>query len=99
MKKLYKMSVDYGRQGEVEGLFIGDSEKVEGEMIGQEIYFGEILGKHSEVYFEWSSEHFKVIDLPQETLAVLKKELGDTLSGYNPQGIWYEREIFEEEGD
>ena len=46
---LWKFHWDCGRAGDVEGLFIATEEEVE-NLIGSEVYFGEILGKHSEVY-------------------------------------------------
>ena len=49
MKAIYEFFWDCGRQGDVTGLFVCDKEKVE-SFIGKEVYFGEILGKHSEVY-------------------------------------------------
>lgn len=49
MKRLYKFYWDCGRQGDVEGLFFADEETVN-KSIGSQVYFGEILGKHSEVY-------------------------------------------------
>ncbi|ADQ53308.1 hypothetical protein 65p300 [Aeromonas phage 65] len=48
MLKLYRFYWDAGRGGSVEGLFVEDSEVVE-KYIGSDVYFGEILGKHSEV--------------------------------------------------
>lgn len=46
---LWSFSWDCGRQGYVEGVFKATKEEVE-NAIGKEVYFGEILGKHSEVY-------------------------------------------------
>jgi hypothetical protein len=46
---LYKFEWDMGRQGTVDGLFLAASEDVD-KAIGKKVYFGEILGKHSEVY-------------------------------------------------
>lgn len=48
MLKLYRFWWDCGRQGHVEGVFAEDSETVE-NLIGREVYFGEILGKHSDI--------------------------------------------------
>lgn len=45
---LWKFFWDCGRRGEVEGIFKATREDVE-NAIGKEVYFGEILGKHSEV--------------------------------------------------
>jgi hypothetical protein len=35
--------------GELEGLFVADSESVS-KAIGKQVYFGEVLGKHSEIF-------------------------------------------------
>lgn len=47
--KLWKFHWDYGRSGDVRGLFKATQEEID-KAIGNEVYFGEILGKHSEVY-------------------------------------------------
>ena len=46
---LWSFFWDCGRQGEVEGLFKATKEEVQ-DAVGRKVYFGEILGKHSEVY-------------------------------------------------
>lgn len=50
MKALFKMIFDCGRMGNLEGVFIADTEDVE-YLLNNEIsvYFGEVLGKHSEI--------------------------------------------------
>ena len=50
MKTLYKLHFNAGSQGELTGLFIADSEKIE-KLIssGETVYFGEVLGKHSDI--------------------------------------------------
>ncbi len=47
--KLYSFEWDCGRMGFVEGLFVATEEEIK-DAIDKEVYFGEILGKHSEVY-------------------------------------------------
>ena len=81
--KLYKFYWDCGRQGEVEGLFFEDEEKIQ-SAIGKEIYFGEILGKHSDVYGTLEEQDLKAIDLPEESINMLVSHIGTHLSGYNP---------------
>ena len=49
MKKLYKFYWDCGRQGDIESIFIATEKDIKAN-IGEEVYFGEILGKHSEIY-------------------------------------------------
>lgn len=50
MKALFKMDFDCGRMGNLEGVFIADTEDVE-YLVNNKIsvYFGEVLGKHSEI--------------------------------------------------
>ncbi len=51
MKAIYKMEVDCGRMGSLSGIFIADTEEVKALIETKvEIYFGEVLGKHSEIF-------------------------------------------------
>lgn len=84
MLTLYDFHWDMGRMGDVEGLFIADSEVVE-KHIGKTVYFGEILGKHSDIDGVLEEEDLKVISEDQEKIAWLKEVMkGNTISGYNP---------------
>ncbi len=83
MEKLYKFSWDIGRMGEVEGLFIADEEKVN-EMIGSDVYFGEILGKHSEIFGTLDKEDLEIKSDDKSFVSKLKSLLGTSISGYNP---------------
>lgn len=83
MYKLYSFYWDCGRQGNLEGLFIADSDVVE-ESIGKEVYFGEVLGKHSEVYGEIEECDLTVISEDQEKVEWLESILGTSVSGFNP---------------
>jgi hypothetical protein len=58
MFKLYSFYVDYGRCGEISGLFIALEQSVKGS-IGKFVYLGEVLGKHSDVSFRLKAEMFK----------------------------------------
>lgn len=93
MKKLYEFYWDCGRSGHVEGLFIEDSQLVK-ESIGKDVYFGEILGKHSEVYGTLDEEDLKVISEDEEKIEWLESTMGGkTISGSNPfnyidDGVW-----------
>ena len=82
-KFLWKFNWDCGRQGEVEGLFVATEEEVNG-IIGKEVYFGEILGKHSEVYGTIEESEITKIHLDFETVKKVTALLGETWSGYNP---------------
>lgn len=82
-KYLFKFGWDYGRQGEVEGLFVATEREVE-YAIGKEAYFGEILGKHSEVYGDIEEGDITKIDIDPAAVEEVAKHLGLTWSGYNP---------------
>lgn len=85
MLTLYKFNWDCGRQGHVAGLFVADSADV-AEAIGHEVYFGEILGKHSEVYGILEDADLKIISDDQNLIKALMDACDGeyTISGYNP---------------
>ena len=94
-KKLYTFYLDWGRMGDLEGLFIAEEQDVK-DIIGKSVYFGEVLGKHSEVEDEMTEDMFEAIDVPESVIAVLEEKLGTTISGYNPLEF-YEDEDEDEE--
>lgn len=62
MLKLYRFSVGFGRMGDLEGIFAADDEKDIKPALGMRIYFGEVLGKHSEVDLpELKAEHLTAL--------------------------------------
>lgn len=83
MNYLWKFGWDCGRQGYVEGLFVATEEDIK-SIIGKEVYFGEILGKHSEVYGTIEEGEITKLDLDSETVEKVTALLGTTWSGYNP---------------
>lgn len=83
MKQLFKFDVDFGRMGEIGGVFVATQEEVD-NIVGKEVDFGEALGKHSEVCFEIEAEHITKMDVSAEAIEELRSVLGDTWSGYNP---------------
>ena len=83
MRYLYEYYMDCGRTGEVEGLFVATEEEVK-SAIGKEVYFGEILGKHSEVVGELEESEFNKVDIDSESVEKVALKLGRTWSGYNP---------------
>lgn len=93
---LWKFYWDCGRQGDVEGLFVATENEVK-DLIGKEVYFGEILGKHSEVYGAIEEGEITKLDLDSETVEKVTKLLGDTWSGYNPLQYLPEDEDLEED--
>jgi hypothetical protein len=92
---LYKFYWDCGRMGDVEGLFAANQEDID-SAIGKEIYFGEILGKHSEIYGKLDAYDLTKLEVPEDVVALLVKELdGPNISGYNP--LDYLPEEYEDE--
>lgn len=78
---IYKLNIDCGRHGSLEGVFISTDEKVK-NIIGTEIYWGEVLGKHSEVYGELEENEVIFVTDDEQTVSLFKKfELS---SGFNP---------------
>lgn len=84
MKALYKFHWNYGRSGDIHGLFVADKDKVQASM-GKKVDFGEILGKHSEVYGTLDDDDLTIKSEDQEFIAKLVDVTGsETISGYNP---------------
>lgn len=82
MKKMYKFRWDVRRMGCVEGVFVADESEVEAA-IGKDVYFGEILGKHSEIFGTLDAEDLAVLTDDQEFIAKAE-QYGIARSGYNP---------------
>lgn len=92
----YSFYWDCGRQGCVEGVFITRTKYVD-KAIGKNVYFGEILGKHSDVYGTLDKGDLTLKtddqDFIQTYLRIVngfKRPVGNTdfinytISGYNP---------------
>lgn len=72
----------YGRRGyTVDGLFVEHKEYVD-QLIGQDVYFGEIRGKHSEVYGILDKEDIEM--LTDDESIVKFFEDNKVHSGHNP---------------
>jgi len=82
-KKLFSFHVDAGRNGDITGLFISTEEEVTA-IVGTDVYFGEILGKHSDVELTLQPDHFTVLEVEDSTVEDLQHTIGNTVSGYNP---------------
>ena len=84
MKAIYEFYWDCGRMGNVDGLFIADKEIVE-KAIGKHVYFGEILGKHSEVSGTLDENDLEIMSEDQEFIKKFEEVLGKDFSqGCNP---------------
>lgn len=80
---LVKFNWDCGRMGSVTGLFVTTVGTLT-KSFGKAVYFGEILGKHSEVYGELSESDITVVTDDKDFIEKLVNLLGPTVSGYNP---------------
>ena len=96
MLKLYKFQSDYGRYGTLNGVFVEDEERV-AKAIGKNVYFGEVLGKHSEVVLDLEEHHFEVMTEDQAFIHQFEK-LG-LATGYNPFDYMEDDEDDEDDGD
>jgi len=85
MKVLAKFFWDCGRSGDLDGLFIADKEAIN-LVVGKNVYFGEVLGKHSEVYGKIGPTDIDIISEDQSVIQVLLDAFnGDSsISGFNP---------------
>ena len=90
MNRLIRFSFSAGRCGTLHGLFVADEE--EWKFLQHlkehktEIYFGEVLGKHSEVSGPLSDDDIDVLSENQSLIdELLQANGGDPdLLGYNP---------------
>lgn len=97
MLKLWKFKWDCGRMGYVRGLFVCTQAELD-TALGREVYFGEILGKHSEIYGTLGEEDLTLVSEDQEKIQWLVEVIGSpTISGYNP--LEYLPEDEDEDGD
>lgn len=83
MLNLYSFYVDCGRMGSLDGLFIATQEEVD-KAIGKYMYFGEVLGKHSNIEGELEASEVELISSDQEKVQWLFELLGSDVSGFNP---------------
>lgn len=83
MRRLWKFYWDCGRMGEVEGLFVASEEQVN-SALGKHVYFGEILGKHSDVHGTLEEKDLTVIEVPESAIEAIVAVTGENISGYNP---------------
>jgi hypothetical protein len=93
MNAIYKFYVDYGRHGDLSGVFVAEQEDVK-NLIGKEIYFGEVLGKHSEVILKLKEEHLTEVTTDEKFIELFEKY--DLSNGYNPFDYYEENEEDEE---
>jgi hypothetical protein len=80
---VYKLNADCGRMGNLEGLFIAKKSHVKLLIkSGIKVYFGEVLGKHSEIYGAIEKDAIKMISDELNVIELIEKH--DLENGYNP---------------
>ena len=83
-KVLVKFHWNCGRMGELDGLFVTTREALR-EIVGTQINFGEVLGKHSNIYGELSEQDCVILCEDQAFIDKLLGYVGhNTIAGYNP---------------
>lgn len=91
---VWKFYWNVGRMGSLESYFVASQKKID-SIVGKNIYFGEVLGKHSEVEGTLEKDEFTLISQDANIVAFFKEVIGST--GHNP--IQYLEEMEEEEED
>lgn len=80
-KGVYKLYFDCGRQGSVEGVFISTPEEIK-SAIGKTVYFGEVLGKHSEISGTLEEKDIQLVTQDPKAIQVI--EDCNLTTGFNP---------------
>lgn len=93
MKGIYSFHWDCGRMGGLDGLFVADSESV-AKAIGKKVYFGEVLGKHSEIFGTLEEGDLKLKSNANDHVEMFLHL--DLATGHNPLYCMQEEE---EEGE
>jgi hypothetical protein len=83
MKALYRMKFECGRQGNLSGIFIADTEDIK-ILVEHEISisFGEVLGKHSDVRGYLEQREIEMITDDEKVISIFREY--NLSSGYNP---------------
>lgn len=98
MKGIYEFYWPMSRSADITGTFIADSEDV-AKVIGKYVYFGEIAGKHSEVFGNIEASEITLKTDDQTFISMFEEIMGEDWStGINPLE-YYEPEDDDEEGE
>lgn len=83
MKTLYKLHFSCWRMWNIYGLFIADDKDMNDLISSEkEVYFGEVLGKHSEICWPISDEDITIITKNEDVITMVEDY--DLEIGYNP---------------
>lgn len=83
MTSLYKFKFNCGRNGDLYGLFIEDSERVRKLIESKEVvHFGEVLGKHSEISGPIDKTEIEFVS--NDPLVIKMVQYNNLCFGFNP---------------
>ena len=98
MKAVFKMDCKCGRMGNLQGVFVAEREDV-AILIdnGLRVYFGEVLGKHSDICGAIDKDEIKEVSEDPKVVSLVE-EYGLS-NGYNPFHYEVNGYVFGEEED
>lgn len=80
---IYKLHFECYRMGNLRGIFVADKDEMKALIeSGKEIYFGEVLGKHSEISGPIEKEDVTLVTDDPSAIEIFEKY--DMETGYNP---------------
>lgn len=81
-KYLWQFEMNCGRMGVLNGIFSATQSEID-ELYGKHIYFGEVLGKHSEIWIDnFNEKYLTRLTDDQSFIDTYDSLIG--ASGYNP---------------
>ena len=97
MKKgIYRLNFNCGRSGELQGIFVDTDIRVNKAIeCGVDVYFGEVLGKHSEVCGPIEQNDIELLTEDENAVSIFEKH--ELQTGFNPFN--YQHSGFEQEED
>jgi hypothetical protein len=78
--KLVKLVLGMRRSSDIEGSFIVDNDEWDWleSLDGNQIYLGEVAGKHSEVIFDFSLSDLEILSEDPKEIEIVQRLLGDS---------------------
>lgn len=89
MKKLYRFTQSYGRMGDLKGIFVAEESEINA-IIGEEIFYGEVLGKNSEIISILQKEDLEILSEDQKFIKKFIEIIENF--GFNPLDYYNEDE-------
>lgn len=75
--KLWRFYWDCGRQGNVESVFVATRAEIDAAL-GSQVYFGEILGKHSGIHGQLDAEDLTLLSEDPVFVGLFRQHVGST---------------------